>query len=179
MTTNNDRWRIAIHESGHAVACLALNGECNGLMLHMDGGMAFIENLFQDRHAYMVAAGPLSERLATEYEAPSCEVVSLDEVAENPPTEGDKTFAQWTTVANISGINRGSDSDDRSLALWAIGGRESEPDTWARRVEFACMVAGEIVEKNQAAILRIGRSLFQRGALTAPEIKQLYEVQND
>jgi hypothetical protein len=174
----NERWSTACHEAGHAVAGLALGGQCNGLLLHLDGGSAFVVGLYQDREAYMIAAGKEAERLANEFDAPTCEPIPLDEVASNPPTEGDRTFAQWTTVANVPGVNNGSVSDDRSLALWAIGGRESEPDTWTRRLAIARHVADEIVEQNATAIVRIASALFQKGALTAPEIRSLYEEPN-
>lgn len=171
----NDRWSTACHEAGHGVASLALGGQCNGLLLHVDGGAAFVDGLFQDREAYMIAAGPAAERLANEFDVPACEPIPLDEVASNPPTEGDRTFAQWTTVANVPGVNRGSVSDERNLALWAITGRESEPDTWTRRLALARHVADQIVQQNATAIVRIATALFQKGALTGPEIKTLYE----
>ena len=174
----NERWRIACHEAGHAVACLALGGQCNGVMLHVDGGLAMVDGLYQDREAYMIASGPAAERLAEQCDAPMCEPIPFNEVAANPPIDGDPMFSRWTTVADVSGVNGGSESDDRKLALWSIEGRESEPDTWVRRLKFARHISNQIIEANREAILRVARELFKNGVLTGPAITQLYKEKN-
>lgn len=176
--TMNERWRIACHEAGHAVACLALGGQCSGVMLHVDGGFAMVDGLYQDREAYAIASGPAAERLAEQFDAPMCEPIPLAEVAANPPIDGDPIFSRWTSVADVSGVNGGSESDDRKLALWSIEGRESEPDTWVRRLKFARHISNQIIEANREAILRVARELFERGAITGETVKQLFEGQN-
>jgi hypothetical protein len=169
----NDRWRIACHEAGHAVACLALGGQCIGVMLHVDGGLAMNSELFGDLEAYSIACGPGAESLSEQFDSPEREPVSLDVVASNPPV--DTEFSLWCMVADVPGIHRRFQTDDQRLAQWAICNREDDPDCWARRVRFACFIAGKIIETNQAAILRVATELYERGAVTGDKIKQLCE----
>lgn len=173
--TTNDRWLISCHEAGHAVGAIVLGGACDGVLLSVDSGQAHCRDLLGNNNAYMTACGPSAESLAEQFDAPICEPVSFETIAKNPPETASHEFAAWCGVADVIGINRKFESDSRSLALWAISGIESEPEKWAGRVAFARHVANQIIETNKSAVIRVARALYERGALTGEQIKQLFE----
>ena len=179
---SSNRWRIALHESGHAVACLALGGRCTGVVLLDDGseGIAEICELLGDRDAFAVAAGPAAESLVDQFTVPdvaiTLAVVSLDNFESLPIFESSPYLA--TQMARTAGTRSAHISDARRLALWAITGREDLPERWAGLVEHAHQVAAEIVRHNAAAIVRIAEQLFVSGSLAESEVKALFEGQS-
>ena len=170
MTSTNDRWVVAVHEAGHGVAGVELGGRCVGLALTSDGGgIAGVPDLHGDRHVFMVAAGPAAEYLATEYDAPELPVVEPTAPVEDTT---DDFAAEWFehAIAKSEKHPQFCVSDDRTIALWAITGREDDPDSWSRRVQFAKRIAGEIVEANVDKIVRVAEALFIRGRLSRDEV---------
>jgi hypothetical protein len=172
---SGERWRIACHESGHAVAAIELRGRCDGLLIDADGGQAHINQLCGDRLAFAIAAGPAAEHLAGEHQAPDVEPAPLASVVSEQPSllSVDRDFALACQMADVPGIGRRSPSDSRFIAEWAIGGREDAPELWAGRVAFAKRVASQIVEKNGSQIVALASALFIRGRLTGAEIVNL------
>ena len=170
---NDDRWFIAIHEAGHAVAGIALGGQVDGVVLMFDGGLAHVRGLHCDRHAFMVASGPAAEYLSQQHAAP-------ERVAETPPplpANADFQFAEICYFADRPGLLKTFESDDRKIAQWAIDGRESEPESWAGRVQFCHHIAAKIVAENEACIVEIARQLFIHGRLTSDEVSRIYQEQ--
>jgi hypothetical protein len=176
----NDRWRIACHEAGHCIAALELGGTCNGAVLTAAGGQAFVDGLYADRQAFMVAAGPAAESIADRYEPPAAvSVVSPAELASASLQDVDRDLATACSFADLESLPRSAASDSHKLALWSITGREEEPESWAGRVAFAKRVAAEIVNKNARAIVEIAKSLYVAGRLTGEEIKSLLRSQSN
>jgi hypothetical protein len=170
----NERWRIACHEAGHVVAGVMLGGRVTGALIIATGGQALVDGLYSDRFAFMIAAGPLSESLASSHEPPVCEsVVNPEQLASTSVAGVERDLAIASCFADLEAIPRSALSDDRHLAEWAITGREDQPQSWARRVEFCHHVAGQIVDKNAGAIVRIAEQLFIRGRLSGQEITNL------
>lgn len=180
MTTNrsDERFTICMHEAGHAVAGVILGGRVGGILLVADGGLAHVDHLSPDSHAFMVASGPAGESLAVDHEAPDTPQADYEEIATAELPEGtDRGFVWSCSFADVEGGLRKAKSDDRSLAEWAIGGVEQYPEQWERRIKLARRVAAEIVRDHEAAIVRIAKQLFIHGRVTGGEIKQLLRGQ--
>ncbi|QDS91893.1 hypothetical protein FF011L_06290 [Roseimaritima multifibrata] len=180
MTINrsDERFTICLHESGHGTAGIILGGRVGGILLVADGGLAHVDELSPDSHAFMVAAGPAAESLAADHEAPDTPQASYQDIATAEFPEGtDRSFVWSCGFADVEGGLRTAKSDDRSLAEWAIGGVEQYPEQWERRIKLARRVAAEIVRDHEAAIVRIAKRLFIHGRVTGDEIKQLMRGQ--
>ena len=175
MTATNDRWVVACHESAHAIAGHVLGGRLSGLALTANGGLAGVEGLHGDRHAFMTAAGPAAEHLASEHPAPELPVDDDEHVGDRTATVADDldSLRMGLHVARFGSHPGEYPSDDRSLALWAITSHEDDPDSWARRIRFARHVADEIIVKNAGTVLRVATELFIRGRLSRVEIENL------
>jgi hypothetical protein len=174
----DSRWKTSCHEAGHAVAALELGGRALGVcLLSEGGGLCQNDELDGTRNAFAAAAGPAAERLADEHPVPDVITdqtpVNVDELENLPVFASAPAIA--CQMARSPKTRRQYDHDDRIIALWAIGGTESAPDCWGRRVEFARQVAAELVERNTAAIVAIAKELFQRSSLSETEIKTLFD----
>lgn len=179
---DSERWRFCLHESGHGVSAIALGGKCLGLVVFADGsgGLAQNTQLLPDREAYSIASGPAAETLETRFPAPEMAVSACDVTTKN--------FVSLPIYSSSPGLavqmarsedNRGHfDSDDRCLALWAIGGHEDRPESWSGRVAFVKHVAAEIIERNAESIVRVATELFVRGSLCRDEITELLKQEN-
>jgi hypothetical protein len=174
-----ERWKIALHESGHAVSAIVRGGRCDGVaLLDDDSGLCQTGELLGNRDAYCIAAGPAAERLAEEYPAPDCtppesRTLTVDEIEQLPLFDTARLVA--CQMAKTADTRRKFSSDDRLLAEWAISGNESDPESWAGRVAYAHEMAAEIVRHNAATIARIAEQLFVRGSLAESEVKTLFE----
>lgn len=169
----SERWVAALHEAGHAVAVFQLGGRCEGIVVtgHGTGGCTF-GGLLGDRAAFAVAAGQAAETLAGQHDPPP--VDAIESPAELPVDAAGLRCDFLVREANRQPGDRWTHpSDDQSLARWAIAGRESEPESWPRRVRFAKRVAAEIVERNAERILRVASELYRLGRLTGDDIDKL------
>lgn len=169
------RWKTALHEAGHAVACIAMGGRCDGVViLPENAGLAATSELLGDREVFVVAAGPAAESLVDRFGVPSMitQQPALLEIERLPVFQSEPLLASQMAHAT----NHRFDSDDRGLALWAITGHEDAPESWAPRVEHAKRVATEIVEKHADTIARVASLLFACGSLAREEITNLMET---
>jgi hypothetical protein len=176
----SERWISACHEAGHGIASLVLGGKCFGLALYDGGqsGQASISELDANRYAFAVAAGPAAERLAEEYPAPNCtpaesRTLTVDEIESLPVRKTSPYLA--AQLARTSDDRKDGPSDDRLIALWAIGGHEDQPDSWAGRVAHAHRIAADIVQRNATAIVAVATELYMRGSLCGPEVLSISE----
>lgn len=172
---SESRWETALHEAGHCVAALALGGECRGAVVLPDGG-GYAQPIVLDstQHAYAIAAGAVAEDLAKQHPAPDVEIGSRwltdDEIEALPISQSAPLLAR-----RLGSNPRNSDSDERTLALWAIQGRERFPHEWVSRIEHAKTMAAAIVRRNADAVVRVARALFIAGSLSEQEIINHYE----
>ncbi len=174
----NERWRTSIHEAGHAIASITLGGRCDGVLLNAVGGLAICDDLTGDQFAFMAAAGPAGEILLQHHEAPEAAQASYKEVAEEKMLEvAGKEFATVCMFADVEQPPSTQKSDDRHIAEWAIGGRETDPGCWARRVNLAKYVAGKIVAEHAAAIVRVAERLYVEGRVPGQQIEILMQNQ--
>jgi hypothetical protein len=175
----SDRWVIACHEAGHAVSTIVLGGRCDGVALLDDtSGLCQSLELLGNREAYCIAAGPAAERLAEEYPAPDCtdsesRTLTVDEVESLPICKTAPFLA--AQMARSEADRKYGPSDDRRIALWAIEGREDQPEVWAGRVAHAHRIAADIITKNAAAVVRVASALFKTNSLSGPEVTALFE----
>jgi hypothetical protein len=173
------RWETALHESGHAIASLTLGGKCLGLALLDDGdsGCCQSGDLDATRTAFMVACGPEAERLAESFPVPDVPIeqmiVTVDEIESLPVFETSPLLA--CQMVRTADTRKRFSSDDRQLALWAISGNEADPESWARRVEFARYVAEGLVTKNAETIVRVATALFTKTSLSGPEVTAIFQ----
>lgn len=168
-----ERWTAAIHEAAHAVAAIELGGRVEGLVVttHGTGGCTF-DRLLADRAAFAVAAGSIAEHLAGQHTPPPVDAV--EPVVELPAGASGRGFDFLSREANRQPGDRWTHpSDDQSLARWAIGGREDDPESWAGRVAFAKRVATQIVERNADRIVLVATELYRHGRLTEIDINNL------
>lgn len=172
------RWRTSLHEAGHAVASIVFGGRALGVcLLSEGGGLCQSDELDRTRSAFMIASGAAAERLTAEYPVPDLKTdhttVTVDEI------ENLSVFSSAPTLAcqmvRSPDTRKHFDDDDRRLALWAIFGNESDPDSWARRVQFARHMAENLIERNALAIVRIATALFEKSSLSETEIKKLVD----
>ena len=170
--TTNDRWQTALHEAGHGVAAIVLHGQCRGLALYVDGGgLAAFDGLNGNPLAYAIAAGPAAERLAERIPMPTetpaeLKLLTVDELESLPIC----ATAPFLAAQMAREVRKGSDSDDVSLANWAIAGAASSPGSWAGKVAHAHRMAKMIVTRHTDAIVRVATKLLLTGSLSEAEI---------
>lgn len=168
IAMNNARWKTAVHEAGHAVACVILGGRCDGIGIEPEGGgYANCTELSPSFDAFTTAAGPEAEYLSAEIAPPDIPSPSLSPVP--LPSVGVDDLAHARSVLARAAFLR-SPPDDVRLAEWAISGRADDPDCWAGRVRFARHTASKIVADHRDTILSVARELFARGVLSKSEI---------
>lgn len=166
-----NRWTVALHEAGHAVAGFVLTGCRVAMTLHEDGGGAAWphEELPPTDRAIMCAAGPLAEWLAERYPAPEL----------LPPTDGDgqagprplPTMESLATPDALADIKRSiarAPSDFVVIARWCISGAENEPMRWVRRHAWVYAEAERLIRDHEQSIVEAARVLYQRGVVSVP-----------
>tara|TARA_R110002049_G_scaffold72490_7_gene187569 strand:- start:154450 stop:154998 length:549 start_codon:yes stop_codon:yes gene_type:complete len=175
MCDHSHRWRVAIHEAGHAIAALELGGETNGVILTaQSSGLALVDGLHGDCDAFMSAAGTAAEYLADQHTAPDEPITTPQQIAaDDIPADSHRDFATACSFADLP-TPRSSIPDDVRIARWAIAGRESDPDCWAGRVDFAKYVAEKIINANVDRIVAVASQLFIRGRLSGDEIQTIH-----
>lgn len=173
-----DRWIVACHEAGHAVSTIVLGGRCDGVALLDDmSGLCQSFELLGDREAYCIAAGPAAEPLAEQYPVPEFTPPesrpTVDEIESLPICQTAPFLA--AQMARSEADRKYGPSDDRRIALWAIEGREDQPEVWAGRVAHAHRIAADIITQNADSIVRVASALFKTNSLSGPEVTALFE----
>ena len=155
------RWRVCIHEAGHAVAGHQLLKCTARAVVYNDGvGVADIDvdttNVRTYEEALAVAAGAAAEFLAEEYAPP--------QVASSAPLETLYPEQAVTLKAQI----RKYPPDAVAIARWCIRGIEKEPDRWARRFYWIHREARIFVARHHQEIVEVATGLFAKGIMTLP-----------
>jgi len=154
------RWRISLHEGGHAIAGRRLLKQTARAVVYDDNcGAAYVGNGVEARsfeESLTIAAGPAAEALAVDVAPPA--------VPPAPPLE--VTYGE--KAAFIKNDIRESLPDPVVIARWCIAGIEKEPDRWAKRFYWLRCEAEMFVAAHKQAIVRAATDLFTRGIITLP-----------
>jgi hypothetical protein len=170
-----NRWTVAIHEAGHAVAGFVLTGTRVVATLHSDGGGAAWprEELPPTDRAIMTAAGPIAESLAERHAPPEVEPPSGSQTSSSPqalPTL--ESVATPETAADLRVAIARAIPDHVLLARWCIAGVEDEPERWARRHAWIQRLATRLVGEHEKHIVEVARVLYLRGAVSVPLLQR-------
>ncbi|MBK9118004.1 MAG: hypothetical protein IPM18_00125 [Phycisphaerales bacterium] len=164
----SERWRIAVHEAGHAVAAyrlgawpglVAITGPSTGLAVSaMDGpGWAV---------AVVAAAGPAAERFAAEYAAPRREPLPAARTADVATRQVAMVRAAFPPESLVD--------DGATIGAWAAAARDG-----AGRLSRLCAVhaaARLLVMLHAAQVLAVARAVFARGVVAGAELERLLTV---
>ncbi len=168
------RWRTALHEAGHVVASVVLNGGQRGCLLagavafDEGGGLAFPSpTLPKDDEAIMVAAGRLAEDLMQLFpppgEAPPPDVLAstLGDGAEGVKADAAKAVP-----------------DEVAVAQHCIEGVEARPWLWYRRWHEIQLEAAVLVERNAARIVQLARILYSEGFAGSAATRKVFDEES-
>jgi hypothetical protein len=162
-----------LHESGHCVAAFAF-GEmpAGAVLLGADGALAHCGfTLAATPEAIMVAAGHAAEALAGRFPPPS-ETPDAPAAATSPPVVLPLSSPD---LAEQRKAHAKAVPDRRAIALWAIDGKEDEPEKWAGRVAWLRYQAAAIVADNAAPIVAVAAYLFRIGHIDRFALRLLLE----
>ena len=155
------RWRVCIHEAGHAVAGHQLL-KCTARTVVFDNGVGAADigvdttDLRTFEEVLAVAAGPAAEFLA--------EKCALPDV---PPFAPLETLYPTNAIPLKAQLQK-SPSDAVSIARWCIRGIEQQPDRWANRFHWIHREARILVARHQQEIVELATDLFAKGLTTLP-----------
>lgn len=167
----NSRWQTAIHESGHICVAHFLGAKLLAAEVREHGGIACFDGLNETFEMFATAAGPAAERLLGDTEPPAETPLEDSEPLPTPASE----FACTALYARRDiDVNR-APSDAQRLAWWSIRGVESEPQNWAKKLDFANTEAERLVWMNRENILRVARDLYASGTLWIDQLYRLLE----
>jgi len=153
-------WRVALHESGHLLAAVALCGRRNvKAVLHpAGGGEADIQIGAIPRslpEAVALAAGQAAESLADAHPAP-------------PLTPFDAPL--WpSTLAALTGSPTPPPalpivwSDSAGIGFWAVQRYLHHPDRWADEAQYVRGQADAFCRRNAARIVEVATELYANG----------------
>ena len=175
------RWRAALHEAGHLVAHLVLTPPGHRLRrlivrAVVDGAAGCVELVppLADATAetLMTSAGLGAEALAAKHGPPASKADAERGAA--PPTRLPwRSYFSPTDDREAVRSAASGPTDDRRIALWAVTGHESAPETWASRVADLRAEAVAIIAENKPAVLAAARRLFLDGSLVVESLEDL------
>ena len=155
------RWRVCLHEAGHAVAGRRLLRQTARAVVFDDGsGMADHggngDAPTSFKEALAVAAGPAAKALA-DHHVPPKQPLSV-------PLE----ITHAEQIKHLRHRLRECLPDHVALARWCIGGIEEQPDRWTKRYNWIQREARIFVARHQQEIVRAAAALFVRGITSLP-----------
>ena len=154
------RWRVCLHEAGHAVAARRLLHCTAKAMIYEDGfgaayyGNGCIPKTFDDVLA--IAAGPAAESLFEQFAPPT--------FAPAPPVQVTYPEAGSELRAQL----RESVPDAKAIARWCIAGIEKQPERWVNRYYWIGREASLLVVRYAQEIVETATGLFAHGIITLP-----------
>lgn len=157
---NIARWRIRLHEAGHAVAGYRLaNQKVLAVVFDSNHGAAYPDgyegHVVTVEDAIFIAAGQAAESLAHSYPEPRVE----------PAAPLATTYPEVAAVL-MNQIRAESVSDAVILAQWAIRHVEDRPHRWARNYYLLVNKAEAFVREHQQEIVEVAAGLYARGIIT-------------
>lgn len=155
------RWRICLHEAGHAVAGRVLLGQSTKAIVFDDTyGVAYVGNqevISTNEEALTIAAGKAAEALIGTCPPPG--------FAPAPPLA---TTYRESATALLEEIKTTAVSDAVKLAHWSILYCENRPHRWARNYYHLMDRADEFVKEHKEEIVKVATGLFAQGIVTLP-----------
>lgn len=155
------RWRLCLHEAGHAVAGRVLLSNTARAVVFDDGcGAAYMGD---DRtgadgfeRVLAIAAGPAAESLADRYTPPeSAPAPALEATCPELAAELKRDLGQWPT-------------DEQRIARWCIAWIEDQPERWVNRFHWIHHEARLFVAAHEGQIVQTAAVLYGRGIVTLP-----------
>lgn len=165
-----ERWTVAIHESGHIVAGYVLGATLYSAEIVNHCGAASYNGLCRFDDAMAIAAGPAAEEAFADVPPPATDPAPVD-----LPQLAQRRAAGAPPHSTILATNPLGIwvSDARRLAEWATYGIEDEPERWAGRVYASRVYGDRIVRDHAELVLKVARELFHRGLLLAADLAGL------
>jgi hypothetical protein len=160
----NQRWRISLHEAGHAIYGQLKMGDTSGhavVLENLSGAYAFeneIPIVTFDR-AILAACGPAAEELAGQFEPPKESPKPKKAVCPGPS----EVSAFKEIQKSIRGTVTQGFSDDEIVAKWCVLGCPSSPERWVRRHRIVTETAKMFVSFHAEQILCVARELYLTG----------------
>ena len=156
------RWKVCLHEAGHAVAGKVLfKHSTKAIVFDDDCGAAYCDydgtrpRSFEG--ALTTAAGDAAHALADLHSQPQVPPAPAMVVAY--PEEATPLRAQLLKECVPDAV---------ALARWCIGGIETQPDRWANRLHWIRREARLFVARHQQEIVQVATGLFAQGIVTVP-----------
>ena len=150
------RWRVCLHEAGHAVAGRVMLKRTVRAVVYGDNvGAAYLDiadaipATFGESLA--IAAGPAAEALADSHPPPDAPLLVPLEV----------TYAEQVIPPREH--LRECLPDHIAVARWCIGGIEKQPDRWAKRYNWIHREAQIFVARHRQEIVDVAMVLYVRG----------------
>jgi hypothetical protein len=198
-----ERLRLAVHESGHAVAAVLLGHRCNGASINvaggggvafrelrplppdtrLDGSMLLLPSVARDRVIHDIAmtlAGPVAEQLYGPHseDGYTLEVAKIESERIAEHLEADGGFRQRLEQFEVAPpLSHPTDSDDvfRVGNVWCGSSRSAR-----LFVEFALAETVALIRSRQFGVpLRaVVDALLVHGALTGDQVHELVETHN-
>jgi hypothetical protein len=160
----NERWRVCLHEAGHAQYGLVKLGDKTGyavVLSDSDGvytpGIDAVPGSFDE--AACRACGRAAESLIDCYGPPEC--VPMLKPAVMPGPSDVSAFAE--IKKNVCDTRAAGFGDSEVVARWCVLGCASEPERWIRRHRVITRTAEYFVRCHAAEILGIARQLYADG----------------
>lgn len=168
MTPSHDvaaRWRVALHEAGHAVAALALTPRrtVRAVLLAGGGGLTFAGDAGGLLGALVSAAGPAAERLAALHPAPP--LPSWRDGGDEPLAAPVVDGARGLACRRL--LERGDVDGDLVTAWCTRGGAGRAPDwrRWREELVRLRWAARRFVREHANEILAAAARLYVEGEL--------------
>lgn len=156
------RWRICLHEAGHAVAMRHnADQKVTAVVFDRHYGAAYQDG--REDHvgtvedALVTAAGKAAEMLVTSCPPPHFA----------PPPSLKATHPEVVEML-LGDIKATAVSDAVKLARWSIRHVEDRPHRWARNYYLLMERADAFVREHQYEIVEIATGLYARGIITLP-----------
>jgi hypothetical protein len=161
------KWEITLHEAAHAAVAAKLGAAPNLAAIWASAnGVVRHDDLGAYPTAIIAAAGKIAERLAARFPAP-------DEEATTSAAISDRAPELTQTVISLCEKAKVGPSDDQAVAIYAIYGRESEPELWLSRVQRVRAEAAALVAQCEPQIVAVARRLYAVGLVGETELKEL------
>ncbi len=161
LSSQKERWRIALHEASHVVAFRLLNGWDPSIHAELPaGGGGYTSNppgMTKVNFAIAVAAGSHGEKMAKTCSRPWFTPTSS-------PTPAPETGATANEIRQHAVRTMKWLSDDEHIAQAAISFAPANPADWKERFDYFHSEAEQLVADHADEIKRVAAELYSNGS---------------